>query len=74
LTPNFGGMNRILEVIKEKGIKQAELAKQLGCAKSTVSMYCSNTMQPSLSKLIKLAELLDIEVNELLIVTKRKTQ
>ncbi len=70
MTPNFGGMNRILEVIKEKGIKQAELAKQLGCAKSTVSMYCSNTMQPSLSKLIKISELLNCEIGDLLVIKR----
>jgi transcriptional regulator with XRE-family HTH domain len=63
-------MNRILEVIKEKGIKQAELAKQLGCAKSTVSMYCSNTMQPSLSKLIKISELLNCEIGDLLVIKR----
>jgi putative transcriptional regulator len=63
-------MNRISEVLKQKGIKQADVAKGLGVGKSTISMYCSNSMQPSLSRLIKLAELLNCEIGDLLVEKK----
>jgi transcriptional regulator with XRE-family HTH domain len=65
-------MNKIQEVLDARGIKQVEVATALGVAKSTVSMYCSNVMQPSISNLIKLSELLDCSVSDLLIVKGKK--
>jgi len=47
------------------------LAEQLGKNPSTVSKWCSNVSQPDLATLVKVANLLDVDVQELIITTKR---
>jgi transcriptional regulator with XRE-family HTH domain len=42
------------------------LAEQLDKDPATVSKWCTNSAQPSLEMLIKIAKLLEVEVNELL--------
>jgi transcriptional regulator with XRE-family HTH domain len=64
-------MNRIIEVLNEKGMRQIELAEALGVTKSSVSQWCSNTVQPPLSKLNKIAEAIGCDVTDL-IVSKKK--
>ncbi len=63
-------MNRIKEVLEEKGIKQKWLAEKLGKSYNMVNSYAQNRRQPSLEDLYKIAEILNIEAQELL--TKRK--
>nr|WP_299073076.1 helix-turn-helix transcriptional regulator [uncultured Allomuricauda sp.] len=63
-------MNRIKEVLEEKGIKQKWLAEQLGKSYNMVNSYAQNRRQPSLEDLYKIADILNIEAQELL--TKRK--
>ena len=65
-------MNRILLVLKEKGVKQIQLASSLGMAKSSVSMWCSNTVQPPLAKLHDIAETLGCDITDLLVSKKNK--
>ena len=60
-------MNRIKDVLEQKGIKQKWLADQLGKSYNMVNSYAQNRRQPSLEDLYKIAEILDIEVKELLI-------
>jgi putative transcriptional regulator len=60
-------MNRIKDVLEQKGIKQKWLAEQLGKSYNMVNSYAQNRRQPSLLDLYKIAEILDIEVKELLI-------
>ena len=64
-------MNRIQEALKIKSMKQIQLAEVLGVAKSSVSQWCSNTVQPPLSKLNKIAEAIGCDVTDL-IVSKKK--
>ena len=64
-------MNRIKEVLDEKGIKQTWLAKQLGKSYNMVNSYTRNRRQPSLVDLYKIAEILEIEVKELLVERKK---
>ena len=63
-------MNRIKDVLEQKGIKQKWLAEQLGKSYNMVNSYAQNKRQPSLVDLYKIAEILDIEVKELLIDRK----
>jgi len=63
-------MNRIQEVLKEKGISQVHLAKALGVAKSLVSQYCSNKVQPPLKRLSDISNELGCEISELIKITK----
>ena len=63
-------MNRIKEVLEEKGIKQKWLADKLGKSYNMVNSYVQNRKQPRLEVLYKIAEILDVEVTELLIANK----
>jgi repressor LexA len=60
-------MNRIKEVLAEKGIKQTWLANQLGKSYNMVNSYVQNRQQPRLEVLYKIAELLQVSVKDLLI-------
>jgi putative transcriptional regulator len=63
-------MNRIKEVLEHKGIKQKWLAEQLGKSYNMVNSYAQNRRQPSLEDLYKIAEILNIDVKELLVERK----
>lgn len=65
-------MNRIKEVLEEKGIKQTWLAEQLGKSYNMVNGYVQNRQQPRLEVLYKIASVLNVEVAELLVGTKIK--
>lgn len=60
-------MNRIKEVLQEKGIKQTWLAEKLGKSYNMVNGYAANRRQPSIEVLYKIAELLEVKVKDLLI-------
>jgi len=59
-------MNRIKEVLEEKGIKQKWLAEQLGKSYNMVNGYVQNRQQPRLEVLYEIAKILDVEVADLL--------
>ena len=64
-------MNRIKEVLDEKGIKQTWLAEKLGKSYNMVNGYVQNRQQPRLEVLYEIARILDIEVKDLLIEIKK---
>ena len=64
---NNSKMNRIKEVLEEKGIKQIWLAEQLGKSYNMVNSYVQNRRQPSIECLYEIAEILNIDAKELLI-------
>lgn len=64
---NLYNMNRIKEVLEQKGIKQIWLAEKLGKSFNMVNSYVQNRRQPSLNVLYKIAELLDVEAKDLLL-------
>ena len=64
-------MNRIKEVLQEKGLTQVWLAGQLGKSFKMVNAYACNRKQPSLETLFVIADLLMVDVKEL-IVSNRK--
>jgi putative transcriptional regulator len=59
-------MNRIKEVLDEKGIKQTWLADQLGKSYNMVNAYVQNRQQPRLEILYEIANILKVDVKELL--------
>lgn len=63
-------MNRIKEVLEHRGIKQKWLADKLGKSYNMVNSYAQNRRQPSLEDLYRIADILDVEVAELLIDKK----
>jgi len=63
-------MNRIKEVLEENGIKQTWLAERLGKSYNVVNGYVQNRQQPRLEVLYEIAEILNVEVKDLLIERK----
>lgn len=63
-------MNRIKEILENKGIKQVWLAEKLGKSYNMVNSYVQNRRQPSLEILNQVAEILDIDVTELIVSNK----
>ena len=59
-------MNRIKEVLEEKGIKQIWLAEKLGKSYNMVNSYAQNRRQPSLELLFKIGEILSVDVKQLI--------
>lgn len=58
-------INRIKVILVEKKRTNKWLAEQLGKDPATVSKWCTNTIQPSLVTLLKIAELLNVQIHEL---------
>ncbi len=59
-------MNRIKEILEEKGIKQIWLADKMEKSYNMINSYVQNRRQPSLEVLFKIASILDISVKELI--------
>jgi putative transcriptional regulator len=59
-------LNRIKGALSDKGKTSEWLKDQMGVSQSTVSHWCTNSNQPSLSDLKKISEVLQIDVKELL--------
>ena len=65
--------NRINAVLVDKKRTNKWLSEQLGCAPTTVSKWCTNVSQPPMETLVKIAELLEVDNNEL-VRFERKSQ
>ena len=60
-------INRLKVILVEKKKTSKWLAEQLGKDPATVSKWCTNTTQPNIETYLKIADLLDIEIAELLV-------
>ena len=67
-------MNRIKKVLEEKGIKQKQLAEKLDKSYNIVNGYVQNRQQPRLEILMAIAEILDVDVKDLIISNKKNGQ
>ena len=59
-------MNRIKVLLVEKQKTNKWLAEQMGKSENTISRWCSNKSQPSISQLQEIANLLDVDIRVLL--------
>ena len=59
-------INRLKIVLVEQGKTGKWLAGQLGKNEATVSRWCSNTSQPSLEMLMKIAAILKVDARRLI--------
>ena len=64
-------LNRLKVVLKEKKITNRQLAEKLGKDEATISKWCTNNLQPNLEMLIKIAQVLEVEVQELIRVPNK---
>lgn len=62
--------NRLKAVLADSHKTSKWLADQLGKSDMTISRWCTNRSQPSVNQLIEIANLLDVDVSELLNKTK----
>ena len=60
----MANLNRIKVILVEKQKTGKWLAEQLGKSTCTVSKWCSNSIQPDLATLNKIAELLNVDVRD----------
>ena len=60
-------INRIKVVLVEKKRTNKWLAEQLGVNPSTVSKWCTNSSQPDLPRLLMIADLLEVNIRELIV-------
>lgn len=63
-------INRLKVVLAEKKKTNSWLAYELGKNPATVSKWCTNSSQPDLPTHKKIAELLEVDVKDLLWSTK----
>lgn len=64
-------LNRIKPVLEERGISQTWLAKRLGKSFGMVNAYACNRIQPSLEVLLQIAEILQVDIKDLITAQKR---
>ena len=62
----MANLNRLKIVLVEKGKTGKWLAGELGKSNCTVSKWCSNSIQPDLNTLDRIATLLDVDKRDLL--------
>lgn len=58
-------INRLKVVLAEKKRTNKWLAEQLGKDQATVSKWCTNSLQPNLETMVRIAHLLKVDMNEL---------
>ena len=68
---NTKNINRLKAVLADVNQTNKWLAEQLGKDTVTVIKWCKNTTQPDLQTLSKIAELLNVDIRELLISTAK---
>ena len=66
-------MNRIKEVLEQKGIKQTWLAEKLRKSYPVINGYAQNKNQPRLEVLFEIAKLLDVSVKDLIVEKESKS-
>lgn len=59
-------LNRIKVVLVEKGQTQTWLAEKIGKSFNTVNAYCSNRQQPTINVLQDIAQVLEVDIRDLL--------
>ena len=60
-------LNRIKVMLAEKKKTSKWLSEQMGVTPSTVSKWCTNSSQPDLNSLLKIADLLEVDLRELIV-------
>ena len=65
-------LNRIKLVLVEHNKTGKWLAENLGKSTCTISKWCQNSIQPDLITLSRIADLLDIDIAELIVSNSKK--
>ena len=65
-------INRIRVALAEQDRTNKWLADKVKKNRTTVSRWCTNDMQPSLETLVEIAEVLNVDIRELLVPIKKQ--
>jgi putative transcriptional regulator len=65
-------INRIKIVLAELGLHQKDLVDRTGISRNSIQRHCNNTGQPTLHNLLKFAEALEVNIQDLLLPTPDK--
>ena len=65
-------INRLKVVLIEKKRTSRWLSAQLGVTPSTVSKWCTNSSQPDIATMLKIADLLEVDIKELIVREYKK--
>ena len=60
-------INRLKLILVEKKKTSKWLAEQLDLNASTVSKWCTNSSQPDIASLLKISDLLEVDIKELIV-------
>jgi transcriptional regulator with XRE-family HTH domain len=63
-------LNWLKAALAEQGKTNRWLSEQLGKSENTISRWCANKVQPSITQLNEIASVLDVDVKDLLVSTK----
>ena len=63
-------LNRLKAVLADQGRTNRWLAEQIGKSENTVSRWCANKVQPSISQLNEIATILNVDLRSLICSTK----
>lgn len=63
-------LNRLKAALAEQGKTNRWLSEQLGKSENTVSRWCANKVQPSIIQLNEIANILNVDIKELLNPTR----
>ena len=64
-------INRLKAVLAEQNKTNKWLAERLKKNETTISRWCTNEVQPSMENLVAIADLLAIDIKELIYSTKK---
>ena len=67
-------INRIKTILVDKGKTNKWLAEQLNRDPATVSKWCTNTSQPSLEMMMQIADVLKVDVRNLICSNKKEVE
>jgi putative transcriptional regulator len=65
-------MLRLKEILKERGLTQLFISKAMNTSSVTISQWATGKSMPSVESLIKLCEILDVGLDDLVIIEKGK--
>lgn len=63
-------INRLKAILAEKQMTNKSLAEMMNINITTVSRWCTNKTQPSLETLVEIANILNVDIKELIVSTK----
>lgn len=67
-------INRLKILLAEKRVTNLWLCRQLGVNPTTVSKWCTNSSQPSVEMVFRIMDILDVDINQVVNIPKRKAK